>query len=170
MRPAPISFPQINPGQYTFSGSLPGFQTFSRTVVVRSGNTNIEDAVLYVARTVISVEVSVSAPQTTNIPPSTLASSNWWQHHRTHPDKPGEAAVSGSGARSGDSGLRATPRRCGCERSGCLAPAGSVSWQREFPLVQAAMEAVRQWRYRPATLNGQPIEFPTTITVNFTFQ
>jgi len=31
-------------------------------------------------------------------------------------------------------------------------------------------EAVRQWRYRPAMLNGQPIEFPTTITVNFTFQ
>ena len=39
-----------------------------------------------------------------------------------------------------------------------------------FFLVQAAMEAARQWRYRPAFLNGQPIEFPTTITVNFTFQ
>ena len=39
-----------------------------------------------------------------------------------------------------------------------------------FALVQAAMEAVRQWRYRPATLNGAPIEFPTTITVNFAFQ
>ena len=39
-----------------------------------------------------------------------------------------------------------------------------------FDLVQAAMEAARQWRYRPATLNGVPIEFPTTITVNFTFQ
>ena len=37
-------------------------------------------------------------------------------------------------------------------------------------LNQAAMEAVRQWRYKPQMLNGQPIEVITTITVNFTFQ
>ena len=67
-------FSRINPGQYTLSGSLPGFQTFSRTIVVRSGNTNIEDAVLFVAGAATSVEVSVSVPQTTSIlpPPSPL--------------------------------------------------------------------------------------------------
>lgn len=35
-------------------------------------------------------------------------------------------------------------------------------------LVQAAMDAVRQWRYRPYILNEQPIEVETQITVNFT--
>ncbi len=35
-------------------------------------------------------------------------------------------------------------------------------------LVQAAMDAVRQWRYRPTTLNGEPVEVETTITVHFT--
>ena len=35
-------------------------------------------------------------------------------------------------------------------------------------LVQAAMDAVRQWRYRPYVLNEQPIEVETQITVNFT--
>ena len=35
-------------------------------------------------------------------------------------------------------------------------------------LVPAAIEAVRQWRYRPYILNGQPIEVETQITVNFT--
>lgn len=34
-------------------------------------------------------------------------------------------------------------------------------------LVQAALDAVRQWRYQPYILNGQPIEVETQITVNF---
>jgi protein TonB len=35
-------------------------------------------------------------------------------------------------------------------------------------LQQAALDAVRQWRYRPYLLNGEPVEVETTITVNFT--
>jgi protein TonB len=35
-------------------------------------------------------------------------------------------------------------------------------------LAQAAIEAVRQWRYRPYLLNGEPVEVETQITVNFT--
>lgn len=34
-------------------------------------------------------------------------------------------------------------------------------------LVPAAIEAVRQWRYKPYLLNGQPVEVETTITVIF---
>src|SRR5258708_4805911 len=34
-------------------------------------------------------------------------------------------------------------------------------------LVQAAGYAVQQWRYRPTTLNGQPVEIDTTIDVIF---
>jgi protein TonB len=36
-------------------------------------------------------------------------------------------------------------------------------------LNDAAIEAVKQWRYKPQLLNGQPIEVITTITVNFSF-
>src|SRR6185437_879671 len=35
-------------------------------------------------------------------------------------------------------------------------------------LNQSALEAVKQWRYRPYILNGEPVEVDTTITVNFT--
>ena len=35
-------------------------------------------------------------------------------------------------------------------------------------LVAAAVEAVRQWRYRPYILNSEPVEVETQITVNFT--
>jgi len=34
-------------------------------------------------------------------------------------------------------------------------------------LVMAAMDAVRQWRYRPYVLNGEPVEVDTQVTVNF---
>ena len=35
-------------------------------------------------------------------------------------------------------------------------------------LTQAALDAVRQWRYRPYILNGEPVEVDTQVTVNFT--
>jgi protein TonB len=35
-------------------------------------------------------------------------------------------------------------------------------------LDQAALEAVRQWRYTPTLLNGQPVEVIMTVTVTFT--
>src|ERR1700693_866144 len=35
-------------------------------------------------------------------------------------------------------------------------------------LVQAALDAVKQWRYKPTQLNGDPVEVDTTITVTFT--
>ena len=35
-------------------------------------------------------------------------------------------------------------------------------------LVDAAMQAVARWRYRPTLLNGEPVEVVTDIVVNFT--
>lgn len=37
-------------------------------------------------------------------------------------------------------------------------------------LDQAAMDAVKQWRYKPWILNGEPVEVETEITVNFDLQ
>jgi TonB family protein len=35
-------------------------------------------------------------------------------------------------------------------------------------LIQAAMDAVKQWMYKPTMLNGDPVSVETTIDVNFT--
>ena len=35
-------------------------------------------------------------------------------------------------------------------------------------LIQAAMDAVKQWVYQPTMLNGEPVQVETTIDVNFT--
>ena len=34
-------------------------------------------------------------------------------------------------------------------------------------LAKAATEAVRQWRYRPTLVNGEPVQVVTEIEVNF---
>jgi protein TonB len=33
--------------------------------------------------------------------------------------------------------------------------------------IQSALDAVRQWRYRPTFLNGKPVEIDTFITVTY---
>lgn len=37
-------------------------------------------------------------------------------------------------------------------------------------LTRAALDAVKQWKYRPTMLNSEPVEVITTITVTFTLQ
>lgn len=37
----------------------------------------------------------------------------------------------------------------------------------DLMLAKSAVEAVRQWKYRPYLLNGEPVEIETQITVNF---
>jgi len=37
-------------------------------------------------------------------------------------------------------------------------------------LDQAAMQAVQQWQFKPARLNGHPVKVYYTLTVNFTIQ
>jgi protein TonB len=37
------------------------------------------------------------------------------------------------------------------------------------PMLQkAALDAVREWKYKPALLNGKPVESPVQIRLNFT--
>jgi len=37
-------------------------------------------------------------------------------------------------------------------------------------LAAAALDAVKQWRYQPTLLNGEPVEVITTVTMNFKLQ
>ena len=37
-------------------------------------------------------------------------------------------------------------------------------------LIQAAIDAVKQWRYKPTLLNGELVPVVTTVTLNFTYK
>jgi protein TonB len=42
---------------------------------------------------------------------------------------------------------------------------------RSIPMLdQAALDAVKQWRFTPTLLNGAPVPVIMTVTVNFTLQ
>ena len=51
------------------------------------------------------------------------------------------------------------------DKQGRVAEVKTLSGHRY--LAPAAVDAVRQWRYRPYLLNGNPVEVETTVTVNF---
>ncbi len=103
----------------------------------------------------------------------------------TGPDGPGPAPVQ-AGARGGDlqaavlltrvapiypsdalkDGLRGEVRvRATIDKDGVPTKLTAVSGDPR--LIQAAFQAIRQWRYRPATLEGQPIETTTIVSVAF---
>jgi periplasmic protein TonB len=47
----------------------------------------------------------------------------------------------------------------------------AVNVLRSIPLLdQAAVDAVRQWRFTPTLLNGEPVPIVMTVTVNFSLQ
>lgn len=54
---------------------------------------------------------------------------------------------------------------------GCDGSVSDVRILRGQPMLnEAALEAVRQWRYTPTLLNGQPVPVIMTMTVSFTLQ
>jgi protein TonB len=57
------------------------------------------------------------------------------------------------------------------ELQASISKAGNITGIKQLSgqamLGRAAMDAVRQWKYRPYYLNGEPIEIQTQITVNF---
>lgn len=42
-----------------------------------------------------------------------------------------------------------------------------VTVQGDPILAKAAIEALRQWKYKPYTLNGKPLEVETVTTIHF---
>ena len=47
---------------------------------------------------------------------------------------------------------------------------GATVWDHSFPTDQAALDAVKEWKYTPPLLNGTPVDVIMTVTVNFNLQ
>jgi protein TonB len=77
--------------------------------------------------------------------------------HRVEPVYPRIAIVSGM---QGEVKLHALIAKDGTIQSLSISSGQPI-------FAQAALDAVRQWRYRPYILNGQAVEVETFITVNF---
>lgn len=165
------SFPQINVGQYTFEARLPGFANHSRTLAIRA-QAEVLDAVLQLGGIETVVEVSVAAPQAAPPPPvsaqtplrvgGVIAVPNL-----IYAPKPVYPAAAFARQAQDSVKLDTVVDKDGVVQSVQLNPSHGTS---SPALIGAAIDAVKQWRYRPALLNGAPVEFPVTITVNFMMQ
>jgi TonB family protein len=166
------AFNQLAPGEWTLRVKMPDFTSGDRKILLRAGEAAVQNVALAVARleTVVSVKASrgTLAPNPAKSPPPQRIGGDFVQPRLLTQVKP----VYPAGARAlgvqDYVQLQAVIGRDGTIVSLQLDPSRVGIGNTD--LNKAAVDAVQQWRYTPAMLNGQPIEMATTITVNFTLE
>ena len=165
------TFPQVNVGQYTFEAFLPGFLRHSRPMVVRA-QPELHDAVLHFGFESV-VDVNVDAPRTPPAPPPApgpgpiRVGGDIAAPQLIYAPKP--VYPPGAYARQVQDFVKldCVIGKDGSVLSVVVNPTQGGS---NLELIRAATDAVKQWRYKPAMLNGMPVDVPVTITVNFIMQ
>ena len=160
---------QLSAGEYNLTLSLPGFRTARGSVSVKAG---VRSAVTF-EMTIGSVatELSVRAPAPVAVtqppPPAGVNAATpvrvggeIREPRKTVDVKPVYPEDANAAGVEGDVYIEAV-----ITREGTIAGARVVQG---VPLLnQAALAAVRQWRYTPTLLNGQPTEAFMTVKVSF---
>ena len=163
-----FTFSDLPPGSYELRAQSPGFQTHRLTsLVVRSGADSPVNITLAAAVVATNVEVIASrrdpaagVPPPPPPPPPTRIGGDIHAPRLILMPKPVYPAEARQKQVQDYVMLQATVSKEGTLRD--------IKVLRGHALLDAAaLEAVTQWRYSPATLNGTPIEVVTTITVNF---
>jgi TonB family protein len=158
-----LSVPQ--PGRYTLQASLPGFSLHRRTVDVRAGEMLTQNVLLQLAPTSTMVEVSAQKGALVSIPETpTRVGGDVSAPNLIFSPKPAYPPRARALHMEGDVVLQAVITDEGTIASVHVDPNQSTT---DLDLIQAASDSVKQWRYRPAMLNGKPTEVTTTITVTF---
>jgi TonB family protein len=154
------SFANLPAGNYQLMVSAPGFAVYARKWIAVRGTL---DVVLALGSVTEAVTVTGKGPQAApNAAPRRIRVGGNVQAARAiQAPKPIYPASAESAGIAGTVLLRAVISADG----GILGL--TVLSSPDPMLADAAMEAVRQWRYLPTLLNGQPVEVVTTISVNF---
>jgi TonB family protein len=170
-----FAFPQAPADTYRLEASLPGFATKVFTFTMSPGGAWRENLILNLAAVNTYVQISASRPSVVPgvaPPPITGAPGIPAPPQRiggdvaqaqlltqTKPIYPPTARAAGI---QGDVLIQATIGRDGSVMNPTVINRGV-----DPELAQAALQAVTQWRYKPALLNGQPVEILTEISVSF---
>jgi TonB family protein len=160
-------FSQLAAGSYMLQAQLPGFASSARRMDLPPNGATRQNIFLSVGN--ISQEVVVrttgqprpaqaTAPQRIRVGGNVQAAKLTSQVTPVYPASARDAGIQGSVILQGIIGTDGT--LLGLRVVTAADPA----------LASAAMEAVRQWRYLPTLLNGEPVEVVTDISVAFAFQ
>ena len=160
--------PDVPPGEYTLVAELPGFGTHRQEVVIEEGNELLRDVLLSIGAvaTVVAVVSDRLPPEESVEPPDParriLGVTAGVQRGRiinqvvpVYPRQLRSEGVEGMVVLEGMIG-----------KDGVVQGLKVVSTD-HADLAMAALDAVREWRYEPSQLNGEPVAVTTTISVNF---
>ncbi len=160
------SFQSIPAGKYDIEVSAPGFAKYQRQAVDVSGAAGVDVSLMVgaVSETVDVVgkgpapapHASAGTPVRIRVGGNVQATRLLKQMKPVYPADAQAAGIEGTVL------LRAV-----ISKEGTLLNLSAINQSVDPELVQAAIDAVKQWRYQPTLLNGQPVEVITTITVNF---
>ncbi|HLJ50355.1 MAG TPA: M56 family metallopeptidase [Bryobacteraceae bacterium] len=162
------AFRNLPVGRYRVEVRARGFKLFQSEVAVTAGTTLPVRAILDLGTIEESVDViaarptSAVQPQTAGTPQRIRVGGNVqatkliYKSDPTYPEHARQQGVEGSVVLRAVVGI-----------DGSLMSVEPLSQTADSELVQAALDAVRSWRYEPTLLNGAPVEVVTTITVNF---
>lgn len=160
-----FAFNTLAPGRYKLEGRAPGFAPYDQGNINLRVDTNLSVPVfLRLGIVQDTIEVGAEAPRGVKPP---VAARRVRVGGRVQPVKlaamprppyPEQAKAS---AIQGTVVLHATIGADGAITQ--LIPASDA----DPMLAQAAADSIRNWRYQPTTLNGQPVETEAVITVNY---
>jgi TonB family protein len=161
------AFHSLPAGRYTIEVRAGGFAPFHREIVVGAGQPGQLNATVEIGGVQENVDVVGQKPTTTataipHTPQRIRVGGNVHATklvYRVPPVYPEHAKQNGL------QGVVVLQAVIGI--NGSLLSIQPLSKSVDAELVQAARDAVSQWRYEPVLLNGHPVEAVTTITVNF---
>ena len=163
-----FEFAPVSAGRYVLGATLPGFRPLKQELdlrVARDWNRAITLQVGVLQETITVREQRAPAPrrgpQSTGPMPVRVGGNiraPRKQHDvpPTYPPSMREAGVEG-----------VVPLEAIIGRDGLVLSVRVVTAQVHPDLVQAAVDAVRQWRFDPTLLNGTPVEVVMTVAVQF---
>ncbi len=160
-------FASLPEGDHTVEASKPGFRVFQQKgIVIKSGRPQLLDMTLEVGEVNQYVEVvgksAQVSPDLSRKPRRIRVGGNVqeakliYQGQLEYPTEAREAGIQGTVVLEAIIG-----------KDGTVVNYRVLNSPAHPFLQKAAVEAVKQWRYEPTLLNGEPIEVVTTVTVNF---
>jgi TonB family protein len=161
------SFRSLPPGRYTIEVRAPGFAAFHQEIVVGAGqpaqlNATVEIGGVQENVDVVGQKPAATAtarphsPQRIRVGGNVQATKLVYSVPPVYPEHAKQNGLQGVVVLQAVIGI-----------NGSLLSIQPLSKSVDAELVQAARDAVSQWRYEPVLLNGHPVEAVTTITVNF---
>lgn len=164
-----FEFPPVQPGQYVLSAALLGFRAlrhefelrnardWDRAVTLQVGEVS-ETIIVSAARTAGSA-ANAPGPQPIRVGGNIRAPRKLYHVNPVYPVSMREAGREGT-----------VPIEAIIDREGSVISLRVLSAQVHPDFAAAASDAVRQWRFAPTLLNGEPVDVSMTVSVRFSLE